>query len=149
MIKAGPWDYLGICQAGAALSLVPLGPKDHLRPKVHSPYRYEGTIVPKSTPHSSCIGPALDRPDPYQDTHTPTHSHTHIHTLANPILSESECRHNDPNQQSPAVPYNQTRPEVGRKREGRDGKGREERLRVDDYNTPIPIFGVAARCCFS
>ena len=109
-------------------------------------HRYEGTtIVPKYKAHS-CIGPALNRADPYHDTHSLIHAHTNQPTNQS-ILSASECSQNDRIQRSPVVPYNQIRPEVGKKkREGREGKGRErweeeeEGGKEDDYNTPIPIF---------
>lgn len=128
MIKAGPWDYLW--QAGAALSLVSyLWGQSPLAPMLHwGLHRYEGTtIVPKYKAHSG-IGPALNRADPYHDTHSLIHAHTNQPT--NQSYLRSECSQNDRIQRSPVVPYNQIRPEVGKKkregREGREGKGREE-----------------------
>ena len=106
-------------------------------------HRYEGTtIVPKYKAHSG-IGPALNRADPYHDTHSLIHAHTNQPT--NQSYLRSECSQNDRNQRSPVVPYNQIRPEVGRKEGGEGGEGRErweeeEGGKKDDYNTPIPIF---------
>ena len=90
------------------------GAKDHLGGRstgLTQVRRYNRTDVQQSL----CIGPALNGADPYQDTHTHTHT-------SQPILSASECRQSDRNQRSPAVRDNQIRPELGKKREGREGK---------------------------